>query len=606
MNNAFRTLAKGIAALPVRERYMLAGFTALLIVGIVWGASGLIDRFATTVPREGGTYREGMIGQPRFVNPILAQANDVDMDIARIVYSGLLKRSPEGILKPDLATSIEVSEDKKTYTVYIRDDVLWHDGTPFTAHDVVFTIATIQDPDTKSPIASNFQNVEVHRDDDYTVRFVLPDPYPMFQESLTTGIAPRHIWMEIEPKNIALAEHNLKPVGTGPFMFSELRKRSQGDINEYSLERFQEYYENPAYLSTITFEFFADYDSLVEAFRRKRIDGISSISPLQITHIENISHAHVHRIRLPQYSAVFFNQQQNSVLAEKAVRHALLVAVDREQLIQNALRGEGIQINTPIPSGFRGHNPEIHPPDPDTEAANTILEDAGWKMGENGIREKDGSQLTFTLSTTTWEEYAQTAEILAETWKSIGVEVHIATYESGIIQNDVIRSREYEALLYGHVLSADPDPYVFWHSRFADSPGMNLAKYDNREADKLLEAARTEVDPDARQEKYHAFQKIVAEDIPALFLYAPYYVFAINESVQGSFMEIISTPSERFDTISTWYTRTRRVFRTKSPDTTSHTTLRNISVGRKILRESSAETGIAAKRAIAQNLRESQ
>lgn len=599
MSNIFHKLAKSIATLPVRERYMLAGFSALLIVGIVWGTTGLLDRFATHVPKEGGTYREGMIGQPRFVNPILAQANDVDMDITRIVYSGLLKRSPKGVLEPDLATSVEVSEDGKTHTVHVRDDVSWHDGTPFTAHDVAFTITTIQNPDTKSPAALNFQNVEVEIDDDYTIRFILPDPYPPFQESLTTGIIPRHVWMEIEPKNIALAEHNLKPVGTGPFMFSELRKRSQGDISEYSLERFPEYHEDPAYLSTVTFEFFADYDSLVDAFRRKRIDGISSISPLQIKHIEDISHARVHRTRLPQYSAVFFNQQNSSVLAEKAVRHALLVAVDREQIIQDALDGEGIKADTPIPPGFRGHNAEIQPPDPDTEAASAMLEEAGWVMNENGIREKDGQELTFTLSTTAWEEYTRTAEILAEAWKNIGAEVHVTTYESGMIQNDVIRPREYEALLYGQVLSADPDPYVFWHSRFIDSPGMNLARYENREADKLLEAARTETDAEARQKKYHEFQKFVAEDIPALFLYAPHYVFATNESIQGSFMEIISTPFERFDTIATWHARTRRVFRNTSTDITPPSSLRNAFIAQKTLsRPTQAEAGIAARRTL--------
>jgi peptide/nickel transport system substrate-binding protein len=549
-------------ALPVRERKMAVILIFIVVVGVLWAASAAMQARTDVVPRPGGTYREGLVGQPRFISPMLARTNDIDMAITRLVYSGLLTFNAEGQLTGDLAERVDVSEDGKKYTAHLRSGILWHDGEPFTAADVLYTFQTIQNPDAKSPAAPNFQGVTVEKVDDNTVTFTLREPYAPFLYNLTIGIAPEHIWAGVDPQTIGLAEQNFKPVGTGPFVFAKLRKRSLGEILEYELSRNERYHGGAPYLGTITFAFYETNEDVLRAFRRGAVQGMGYVPPSFAPDVAGSRSITVHHVKLPQVFAVFFNQARNQALADRTVRTALDLAADRERLIREALSGEGVRADAPIPEGFLGHVADLGRVPYQPEKAKQNLEEAGWKDEDgDGIRQKGDLKLAFTLVTTDWPEYVTTADILRENWRAIGADVTVVSRSVGTVQTDTIRPRDYDALLYGEVLGADPDPYPFWHSTQTRDPGLNLALYKDRDADKLLEEARKTTDDDKRREIYEKFQERLVESVPALFLYSPSYTYATRSPVHGAAIDALPLPSERFATISSWYVKTRRVWK---------------------------------------------
>ncbi len=296
------------------ERVLLAWLVVLLVISGILTIVGLVERNTQLIAEDGGTYSEAAVGQPRFINPVLAGTNDIDLDISRLVYSSLFQYDNELTLQNDLATGYEISENGKTYTVNIRSDVAWHDGVPLTAADVVFTIRSIQTPEYGSPLATDFSGVTVSSPDDSTIVFTLEEPYAPFLSSLTVGVMPQHVWEDIAPANAALAEQTLRPVGSGPYQFAELKtRRKTGEVTEFVLARNEAYYGPHQYLAGISFTFFPTHEEALKAFAAGEVDGFGFL-PLQLRDRADRSSAQVHRLLLPQYFGLFFNQENNSLL----------------------------------------------------------------------------------------------------------------------------------------------------------------------------------------------------------------------------------------------------------------------------------------------------
>ncbi len=308
----FSPIKKGFSAvgrsLSDKERKIIVILLTLSITGIIWTLVIYVNSHTRLIAAEGGTYKEGVVGQPRYVTPVLAKTNDVDMSLTHLIYSGLMKVTDNGELTGDLAESVEVSPDGKVYTAHLRKNIKWHDGEPFTANDVLFTIQTIQNPDTKSPASPNFLGVTVQKVDDSTIKFNLNTPYAPFLYNLTNGIIPEHVWSQIEPKNISLAEQNLKPIGTGPFEFKKLKKSSLGEVREYDLKKFDNYYGQRPYIDGINFSFYDTNEELVRSFRSRKVDGMSFVPTTLIKDVAKMGGTTVYRVNIPQYFAVFFPQ----------------------------------------------------------------------------------------------------------------------------------------------------------------------------------------------------------------------------------------------------------------------------------------------------------
>lgn len=541
---------------------------------VLLAASGLYLLFqgflmlTVSMPREGGEYSEGLVGSPRFINPILSQANSVDGDLSRLVFSSLMQYDGEHNLVPDLAESYELSEDQLVYTFHLRQDVKWHDGEPFKADDVIFTVSSIQDPQFKSPLNKRFQGVVAEKIDDYTVKFTLKESFAPFITMMTFGLLPEHLWYNIPPANADLNELNKKPIGTGAWKVDSLKKDKTGVIKSYSLVVNPDYYGKKPYLFKLTLKFYGDNLSAIDALKNQSVDGIGFLSQENRIDIKKHKNIVLHELDQPQYAAIFFNQKKNSLLQADYIRQALAMSVDKKKIVSQVFEGAAKSIDAPLLPGF-SDGESIKKYEYDLEAAAALLDSNGWKMvattTDNGLTEqlrlKKDWKLELTLTLPDQPQYVEIANIVKESWSQIGVKVNLEIVDKTKIIQDNVSGRKYEALLFSENLSSDPDPFAFWHSSQNEYPGSNLAIFTNKKVDELLEAARRNSDHQDRQNKYAEFQKIVSAELPAIFLYSPAYNYPQNRILKGFSVDSISQYSDRFSNISDWYIKTKRSWR---------------------------------------------
>ncbi|MBU2028445.1 hypothetical protein KJ761_00960 [Patescibacteria group bacterium] len=480
--------------------------------------------------------------------------------MVQLIFSSLLKYDSEGNLKNDLTESYEISEDKTLYTFYLRKDVTWHDGQSLTAQDILFTINLISDPSYKSPLRYNWQGITTNLTDDFTLTFQIESPYVGFLNNLTFGILPKHIWESVSSDKFTLTDLNLQPIGSGPYKYASLQKDSTGNIISYKLTAHPNYFEKKPFISKITLNFYPDDNSALTAYNQKEVMGINSLPPQKLNQIELSKGTQIYRLNIPRYFAVFFNQNKSFSLANDEVREALFYATNREAIIEKILDGNGLPVYSPFLPGMIGFNPDEKKRDFDLEKAEKILEENKWEKGEDGIRAKDGKVLEITLITTDWNDLIQTAEILKEQWEKIGMRVNISSLSISDIQQNYIRPREYEALLFGQTLGANPDLSSFWHSREKKDPGSNLALFGDEETDNLIDDGRTEFDSEKRAELYQKFQEKLTDEMPAIFLYSPEYIYPVNKKIKGFETKTLISPSRRFADIAHWYLKTQRVW----------------------------------------------
>lgn len=532
----------------------------IAVVNIVYLSTTYYLKNTHTIPVVGGEYTEAMVGQPRFINPVLSPTNDIDADLTALVYSSLLKIDSDGNLQNDATERYEISEDKLTYTFYLKPNIKWHNGEKLTAHDVAYTIKTIQNEKYYSPLIANWQGIKTEVVNDHTINFILKNAYTPFLNNLTFGILPKHLWESIGPSEFPLSEINYQPIGSGPYKLEHFKKDKNGKIISIELLANKEYYNTKPYLKKIIFTFFSTEQEAITAFNKKEVKGINYVSPNNIHKIVDTQNQSIHRLNIPRYYAIFFNQTQSKILANKQIRTALAHAINKDILIEQVLNNEGKKIDSPIPFPLIGHNPDIKQYEYNPDKAKQILEDNGWKDSDNdGIREKDGNLLTFNLVSTNWPDLEQTATTLKTMWKDIGVEVNIQITDN--IQDDFLKDRNYEAVLFGEILNYDPDPFAFWHSSQKKDPGLNLALYDNPAVDKILEETRTEINLDNKISKYQEFQNVLIEDLPAIFLYSPNYLYLHDKTIKGTNVNNIVIPSDRFNDLPNWFLKTKKIYK---------------------------------------------
>lgn len=537
----------------------IAGLSVVVLM------AGYLFLHQTVVPSVGGTYTEGLIGTPQFVNPLYAVASDVDTDLTHLVFSGLMKYEPGVGLVPDLAESFDLSDDGKIYTFVLRQDARWHDGNPVRVSDVVATFSMMQSPEYKSPLSVIFKGVTIEEVDERTVQFILNEPFAPFLSTLTVGILPSHIWDTIPARSAPLAEANLKPIGSGPYRFATFTKDKLGSIRSYTLQRNPDFYLSAPSIERLTFKFYPDAVSALDALNNKNIDGVSYLSSEGADEITRTRDIEIVHPLLHQYTALFFNEVHASALKDVNVRRALTNAVPKEQIVQEALHGFGQIVHGPILKGMEGYDETIRQSNFDLGSAKTLLDASGWTLSEGAtVRTKKASDgtnqsLTLTITTVDFPEFMAVAELVKQQWQALGIDVSVEVVDADSMQQVILKERSYDVLLSGVLLGVDPDPYPFWHSSQIDYPGLNIALYADKEVDKLLEKGRTAVDQALREQAYVDMQVKLVEDAAAVFLYQRTYTFARLKDIKGANTTEIVVPADRFADVTNWYMKTKRV-----------------------------------------------
>jgi len=542
---------------------LLASICFASALGILLKANSL---FMVEIPKRGGHITEGVIGAPRFINPLLA-ISDADRDLTQLIYSGLMRARADGELVPDLAETWGVSDDGLIYTFTLKDGLTWHDGNPITSDDVLFTIAHAKESSLKSPKRASWEGVTTTKRDEHTIEFTLEQPYSPFLENATLGILPKHIWESVSSEQFGFSTFNVEPIGSGPYKMKTIRRDSSGIPTYYELTPFKDFALQGVYINKITIRFYANEEELLRALNRGEIESVNAIAP-ERARIFGEKGYRVTKYTLPRIFGVFFNQSQNTIFTNEAVREALNVAVDGENIVNEVLHGYGTALYGPLPPGslgFTKHKEEELVGSP-KERAEEILETAGWKKDEeSGIRQKKtkkGTQeLTFSLSTSDAQDLRRTADILKILWEELGASVEVKVFKSGDLNQNVIRPRTYDALFFGEIIGRESDPFAFWHSSQRNDPGLNIALYTNITTDKLLEEGREISDAEERTKIYQQFQDEVIKDMPFVPIYSPDFIYIIPNTIKGIEVGTITVPSERFLDVHNWHIETARVWK---------------------------------------------
>ena len=559
-----------IETLPPSDRLILKILLVCCVVTFLWVVAFISMRFSVEVPEQGGAITEGIIGTPRFINPLLA-VSAADKDMSALMYAGLMRLSPEGILVPDLAESLTISDDGLTYNVVLKQDLEFHDGAPLTSDDVLFTISRIQDPSLKSPLRGTWEGVVIEKISDLEFNFVLKQAYAPFIEYLTVGIIPKHIWENATIEELPFSEYNSEPIGSGPYILKSISRNRSGIPDSYTLTPFSNYHGERPHLDKLTLIFYQNENELVAALNEGIVDSAASISSEGIDKIFSAPNADkrhtLYRTPLPRTFAVFFNQNENPLFRDAAVRKALNTAVDRAHIVEEAIGGYGTSINGPLPPGFGFENTNTATGSPleNIENARTILREGGWKINETtGLWEKkDGTdvrQLTFSIATANTPLFETTAEILRNTWSELGIPVDVKKFEQTDLTQTVIRPRKYDALLFGTEVGRELNFYSFWHSSQRNDPGLNVALYASLTTDATLTETRIEKDFEKRRVYYEQFAEEMKEDMPALFLFVPEFTYIAPSNTHNISFKGLAKPSERFSQIETWYKDTENVW----------------------------------------------
>lgn len=541
-------------------RRFVAGWLVLVVLLCVSTLLATIrvyqaSQISTGTP--GGVYTEGAVGRVNNLNPLFG-SGAIDESIGKLVFNGLARYDTTGTLVPDLAEGWQVTDEGKTYTVTLRDDVRWHDGKPLTAEDVVFTIKTIQNPQTRSILFASWQGVTVTAKSEREIVFSLPAAFAPFPNALTQLIVPKHLLNDIPVEKLRTASFNSTPIGTGPFLFATLRNDVPKE-QQVELRKNTDYYRGTPKIDRFVLHGYEDDEALFQALSRREITAAVDLKGELLANFENDTSIRVADIPLNSGVFAFFKTSQ-SALSDNNVRLALAEAVDR-QAVLSLFSARYAPLKTPLLPSQLGFDVASQQKT-DIAAAAAKLDAAGWVKDEDGIRTKDGVPLELNMTTLSNPQYSLLAAELQKQWAALGVLVKPQLLNPEQLQQNALSAHAYDILLYGISIGADPDVYAYWHSSQARSGGLNFSEWKSARADVSLEVARTRLDPVLRDARYKNFQDEWAKSAPAIALYQPRVSYAYHQNATGFMVFPLSHASERLTNVEEWTVNTRLVERT--------------------------------------------
>lgn len=492
-----------------------------------------------TLPAYGDTIINGSIGEPSILNPVLA-SDSASFDIIDLVFNGLVKYDKDIKLVGDLAEKWDVSKDGLTITFYLRQDVKWHDGIPFTAEDVVFTYNKLIDPGIRTPFASNFQLVaKVETPDPYTVIVTYKETFAPALESWGMGILPKHVFGEMTAEEFNKSDFNRFPVGTGPYKFKEWRTGQK-----IELESNADYFAGRPYIDKYIYQIIPDQSVQLLALKTHTIDMMSLTADMYAkeTNAPEFEQS-INKFRYPSFSYTYLAYNLNNPLFKNTrwTRQALSYAINRQEIIDGTLQSMGTICTGPFPNRSWAYNSEVRPYPYDPEKARKMLESIGWKDTNNdGYLEKNGRKFEFTILTNQGnKERELAATIIQEQLKKIGVKVNVRILEWSTLIHHYVDKKSFDAILLGWNMTPDPDCFDIWFSEKTKEGEYNFISYKNPQVDILLTLGRKTFDQEERLKIYHKVHALIADDQPYAFLYVRDSLVAVDKRFQGIKIEPI-------------------------------------------------------------------
>lgn len=549
----FRKLAKvfrGYSEIDKAISFACIGIVMLMLFKMIVFPYGLFNFGDESV------YTEGLVGQNGFqnLNPLFVDYNDLDREVCRLVFSGLMKYDArKEAIVGDMA-SLTINEDKTEYTFVLKNGLKWQDGQPLTSDDVFFTFAyIIQDPAFQNDVLkANFDGVEITQVDSHTIKFKLPRPNVFFATSMTTGILPKHILETVPADSLLYSTFNKKPIGSGPYVVTEPIQQFKDGRMQVTLAMNPNYYGINPKIEKYRFISYPTMDKLVDEITA--VNGIVKVSGEYATDLKTRGDYVVMPYDLPQYMAVFINTDR---VKYSKIRYALLKSIDKDELLKEVPDKEAIY------SPVLQLDQESIAVKTDIAAAKQALTDAQYNYPKSDSKfrtDKDGEILKLSLLAREFEEGSQQAEevstvlkFLEKSWEGIGVQIDVQILSVDHL-NERIMNRDYDLLLVGQTLGyASDDAYSFWHSSQVDTNGLNLSNYKSFQVDSLIEQIRLTFESEERLEKLKTLSSQLQTDVPAIFLYKPVYYYASDDKVEGIKVNGMAYSSDRFSNLDEWH-----------------------------------------------------
>ena len=542
--------------MTARDKFIVVALIAMLAVVSVVATVLEGRRRVEAVPAFGGTYVEGVVGVPQYLNPVLA-STQLDQDAVRLAFSGLTRYGRDGSVIPDLAESFTTDAEGKVWTFVIRGDAFWHDGQPVVPEDVVYTVSLLQDKAYVGPYSDAFRGVKVERTGARTVRFVLPEAYGPFAASTTVPLLPSHLLSGVDYSRLPRLTYNLRPIGTGPFRVVE------ADARQVVLQHADGFYRTKPdrarpYLDRVLLRSYPDAAEALTALGRGEIDGVGGLTTADAERARTLKNVALYSFGTSDFVALFLNvRPDKATFRDRVVRQAIATVIDRGRVLQVAADGRGTVADEFVPPTSWAHVKDVTHYTRSVERAAAMLDDADWKDHDgDGVRDRGGTKLTFSITTSDEPARVAAAFQIANDLAPVGIRAEINAMPFGDLVEKAIHDRTYDALLIGVTVPGDPDPYSFFHSSEIADPGRNFSGYFTLPNDRNLEAARRTTDQAKRRELYTPVFQNIATDVPMVFLYFSDYLYAQRKDVQGLKIAPIVEPRERFWNIEDWYAKT--------------------------------------------------
>lgn len=482
-------------------------------------------------PVDGGTMVLSTFSDIVNINPLMI--NDTSSgDIAEFVFAKLYNLDREGNVKAEpwsLAADVpEISADGLTYTVKLKDGIKWSDGQPITADDVVFTVEMAKNPETGSPLTSQFDKVKtVEKVDDKTVKFTMNQVYAPFLYALVQAIVPAHVLKDVKAKEMQTNPYGTDPAKTvtnGPWKWTSWK---QGD--SHTLDADPNYWgEVKPHIAQLVYKIYADQNTEVQALLKGDTDHISAIPVTQVEAVKANDSISIIQKPGAQYEYVMFNfdsknfKDNYGLFAGQKTRQAIAHALNRQGMVDNILKGVGALMNAPfLPDTWADPGDAAVNYDYNAETAKKLLAEDGWVAGKDKILTKDGHRFSFELQYNAGNSRReQVAAVIQQNLKEVGIEVTPKAIDFAAWIDQNVTPGKFQALLLAWSLNTpDPDSESVFSSKYFPPAGQNAGWYKNEKLDKLWVDGYSTVDQAKRIEIYKEVGKEISTDLPYVFLY---------------------------------------------------------------------------------------
>jgi len=373
--------------LEKKEKIAFGILLTLFISSLIFLVSSFYIKNTNVVPADYGRIREGVLGQPQFINPLYAPMSDIDKDLTELIFSSLMTYDNNGNIVPDLINEYSIEDNGKTINFSIKENAKWHDGTPLTIDDVIFTIDLVQDPEYLSPLRTNWQGVEIEKISDYQALFKLKQTYSGFEESLVNlKILPKHIWKDVNVQSITSnTELNvLSPIGSGPYMVSKTLQRNDKSIKSMILNVNKDYYGNIPHIQRVDFYFYNSEEDLLNNLKKGNLDS-GNIELSNYTE-KNFKKYNLYSLKTPNYFAVFLNNQKKP-FDTKELRQAFSYLTNKQEIADKVLNDKGEIIDSFLLPSFYGLSNPTSVLSYDETKGQSILDKNGYVL-KDGSRKK--------------------------------------------------------------------------------------------------------------------------------------------------------------------------------------------------------------------------